>query len=176
MPQLPETLEDALLINKKLEEFLKNVKPSLSPRQYEELYKESITVEDLLLISSDDVLVEDFSTPESAGSAGNRAKPSERMAGPHDFSAAEQSTDPTLPQNRPSGSVSEVGTEPTGLQPLPPPLKWYIYLSLMELLEKLDDDRGGPGRVSWPEFEAIMKGPQAEDLKFLGSWIEMAVF
>ena len=46
----------------------------------------------------------------------------------------------------------------------------------MQLLEEIDEARGGPGRLSWPEFEAIMKGPKGQGLAFLGSWIEMATF
>ena len=174
MPQLPETLGDALLINQKLDEFLNNVTPTLSSKQYEEFYKESITHEDLLLKSIDDVPVEDSDTLLFSRSAEDLATPSERV--PYEFSNAESPTDPTLPQNRSSGSDSNPEAGPTGLQPLPPPLEWYKHLSLMELLEKLDDERGGPGRVSWPEFEAIMKGPRAKDLKCLGDWMEMANF
>ena len=50
------------------------------------------------------------------------------------------------------------------------------YLSLTELLAMRDADRGGPGRISLEEFEEIMNGPKAEDLGFLGAWIEKATF
>ena len=111
--------------------------------------------------------------PEPARSTVDSAEPPERMAGPYAFSGDERPIDSTLPQNRPIGSDSHLQTGSTGL---PPPLEWYKYLMLMEVLEKRDDKRGGPGRVSWEEFESLMKGPRAEELRFLGSWIEMAIF
>lgn len=124
---------------------------------------------------------------------------------PYDFPTADRPTDPTLPQNRNNGIDSEAGTpnvpastnadssnaiptpNSTDAQPNPdsrdhqpkyplPSMDRLKYLSLMELLAKRDDDRGGPGRISWPEFEEIMKGPRGGELGFLGAWIEMATF
>ena len=170
-------MQDALLINRKLDEFLKNVKPPLSSQQYGEFYKASVDSDDLLLAPIDDFPVQDTGTrtPKSAINGLDPAESSERIVRHYEFPGTERLIDPTLPQNRPINPDPDMGTGSTG--PLPQPLEeWYKYLSLMELLERLDDSRGGPGRVGWPEFESMMKGPKAEELRFLGSWIEMAVF
>lgn len=67
--------------------------------------------------------------------------------------------------------------QPSPQPPPPPPEMHYLkFLSLMELLAQRDADRGGPGRISWDEFEEIMRGPRGGELAFLGAWIEMATF
>ena len=44
------------------------------------------------------------------------------------------------------------------------------------MVEHEDEERGGPGRLSFEEFEEIMKGDKGPGLGFLDSWIEMASF
>ena len=50
------------------------------------------------------------------------------------------------------------------------------YFGMLEVIEQEDKDRGGPGRISFPEFEEIMKGPKGQKLGFVGAWIDMASF
>lgn len=88
----------------------------------------------------------------------------------YEFSDTERPTDPTLPQNFPGHSP------PDGEKPRPPGMDRLKYLSLMDLLERRDGDRGGPGRIHWSEFEEIMKGPKGHELGFLAAWIDMATF
>ena len=73
---------------------------------------------------------------------------------------------------------TEPGSDPDeqGPPPTPASMEYLKYLSLMELLARRDADRGGPGRISWEEFEEIMRGPKGDELGFLGAWIEMATF
>lgn len=55
----------------------------------------------------------------------------------------------------------------------PDTLKYYAAL---DILEAEDKERGGPGRLSFSEWEDIMKGRKGPALGFLGSWIEVASF
>ena len=50
------------------------------------------------------------------------------------------------------------------------------FFAMMDFIEKEDDERGGPGRISFEEFEEIMTGPRGGRLAFLGAWIHMASF
>lgn len=170
-PKLPETIDEARSNDEMLVDFLKNVEPSLSSEQYEKFCKLSIDHEFLLFSNPDS------DKPESAETRVNPAASYEKMAGLYEYSYIERPTDLTLPQNRPNSSNSDLETAEAAYQEgLLALQEWYKHLSMMELLEKRDNDRGGPGRVSWEEFEGVMKGPKAEELKFLGSWLEMAVF
>ena len=88
------------------------------------------------------------------------------------------SSQDSIPARLPSDAEpgkAKANSDPDEHQPSPtPPSPEYLkYLSLLELLAMRDASRGGPGRISWEEFEEIMKGPRGEDLAFLGSWIEM---
>lgn len=138
----------------------------------------------------------DFSMMENAPTTTTTSQPF-----PYEYSDTERPTDPTLPQNRPHSLLLDNGISvalPSPSSPFPDrvngilepgctpklpgqpqrtlPLERLKYLSLLQLLEEGDNNRGGPGRVSWGEFEEIMKGPKGQDLAFLGSWIEMATF
>ena len=55
----------------------------------------------------------------------------------------------------------------------PDRLIWYAVL---DMIEHEDEERGGPGRLNFEEFEEIMKGEKGSKLGFLDSWIEMASF
>ena len=55
----------------------------------------------------------------------------------------------------------------------PDRLIWYAVL---DMIEHEDVERGGPGRLSFEEFEEIMRGEKGLKLGFLDSWIEMAGF
>ena len=55
----------------------------------------------------------------------------------------------------------------------PDRLIWYAVL---DMIEHEDEERGGPGRLNFEEFEEIMKGAKGSKLGFLDSWIEMASF
>ena len=110
--------------------------------------------------------------------------------------------DPTLPQNRPNNTTtSETPTTtnphpnsthqsrlealldanpptPHLRRPPPPPSspERLLYLMMMDQIEEEDAERGGLGKLSFREFEEIMKGPKGAGLAFVGAWIEMASF
>lgn len=48
--------------------------------------------------------------------------------------------------------------------------------AMMDFIQKEDEERGGPGRISFEEFEEIMTGPRGPRLAFVGSWIHLASF
>ena len=50
------------------------------------------------------------------------------------------------------------------------------YYAALDLLEAEDKERGGPGRLSFAEWQDVMKGKKGPALGFLGSWIEVASF
>jgi len=104
--------------------------------------------------------------------------------------------DPTLPQNRPSSTLSPPSPSPSlqtstppSFPPHPPPslttptpiptlpsLTHLQHLATLDSVELENDARGGPGRLSFDEFEEIMKGEKGRKLGFVGAWIEMASF
>ena len=51
-----------------------------------------------------------------------------------------------------------------------------MYFAALEFLEAEDKERGGPGRLSFAEWQDVMKGEKGPALGFLGSWIEVASF
>ena len=91
------------------------------------------------------------------------------------------SSQDSIPARLPSDAEpgkAKASSDPDEHQPSPPPpsAEYLRYLSLIELFAMRDANRGGPGRISWEEFEEIMKGPRGDDLAFLGSWIEMVSY
>ena len=112
--------------------------------------------------------------------------------------------DPTLPQNRPNTlpPPSTPSTHPlhpapakstpssrlaalntasafdssVPATPTPPSRDRLKHLALLDWIEAEDEKRGGPGKLSLPEFEQIMKDPRGQALGFVGAWIEMASF
>ena len=50
------------------------------------------------------------------------------------------------------------------------------FLAMMDFIEREDEERGGPGKISFEEFEEIMHGPRGGKLAFVGAWIQMATF
>lgn len=116
---------------------------------------------------------------------------------------SEPLSDPTLPQNRPN-SIPTPGLTPspppqahtstlsTTENTRPPfstphgspsssthrPLSKdrLTFLLAMDILEAEDEARGGPGRLSFGEFEEVLAGSKGPGLGFIGSWLEMASF
>lgn len=97
------------------------------------------------------------------------------------------SPDPTLPQNRPD--VVEAASEPSnGISTDPPPLnsssryvedttrERLLFLAVLDLIEAEGNERGGPGRISFADFEEFLVGPKGTALGFVGQWVEMARF
>ena len=58
----------------------------------------------------------------------------------------------------------------------PAELNTLMYYAALDMIEAEDKERGGPGRLSFAEWEDIMKGEKGQALGFLGSWIEIASF
>ena len=50
------------------------------------------------------------------------------------------------------------------------------FFATMDLLEHEDEKRGGPGRLSFSDFEEVMKGAKGPTLGFLASWVEVGAF
>ncbi len=103
-----------------------------------------------------------------------------------DPSSADETPDPTLPQNRPttiaSSPLPTIFPNPSSIlqQPASPrqlPTKARLQLlARIDENERRDKERGGPGRLSFEEFEEIMKGEKGRKLGFVGAWIDMASF
>lgn len=88
--------------------------------------------------------------------------------------------DPTLPQNRPNrpsspSPFSHQNASPKTSPPYPSSDR-LKHLAAMDYVEEEDEKRGGPGRISFEEFEMLMKGPKGPGLGFVGDWIDKASF
>jgi Zinc finger, ZZ type len=98
----------------------------------------------------------------------------------------EEPRDPTLPQHRPNSDADMVNGSPTWPNKLPelayeltqrePTQQELKYYLMLECLEAEDKKRGGPGRLNFEEFEAIMNGPRGNRLNFTGMFFEMVNF
>jgi len=112
--------------------------------------------------------------------------------------------DPTLPQSRPgtdagvnyamdrarilhklveapvqAGSPENPAAPPTQnerTRERPPDRNTLRYYAALDMIEAEDKERGGPGRLSFVEWEQVMKGEKGKALGFLGTWLEMASF
>ena len=99
--------------------------------------------------------------------------------------------DPTLPQNRPNAVSVPAPKAKDAFEKQPPDDirkrdaygDWTAeyrdrlkYLTMLEVVAAEDEERGGGGKLSFDEFEEILKGPRGQSLKFLGSWIELVNF
>lgn len=113
------------------------------------------------------------------------------------YQSVELPPDPTLPQNRPNSVLTASGSspqKPSNAQSAPNPLRSYwassnldqasatisqerlLFLAVIDMIEAQDEERGGSGRVSFPEFEELFLGEKAAALGFVGQWVEMASF
>ena len=83
-----------------------------------------------------------------------------------------------------SGMTAENPTSSKHLEPgepsaeEKPPLdkETLRFFAALNLLEYIDEKRGGPGRLSFEEFDQVMNGKKGPSLKFLGSWMQMTSF
>ena len=87
-------------------------------------------------------------------------------------------SDPTLPQNRPSTIADDKKTDnpPPAAFPQGPDTATLKFWGALYLLEAEDRERGGPGRISFAEFEEVMKGEWGAGLRFLGEWLDKVGF
>lgn len=86
---------------------------------------------------------------------------------------------PRLPPPSPlPPTFPQLKTVPAATPPAisPPPHSRLQRLALLDEVEREDKERGGKGRLSFDEFEEIMKGERGKKLGFVGAWIEMASF
>ena len=72
--------------------------------------------------------------------------------------------------------VRQLNEKPKGKDEPPPDAKTLMFYAAMDMLEAEDEERGGPGRLSFKEWHEVMKGDKGAGLGFLGSWIEIASF
>ena len=84
---------------------------------------------------------------------------------------SEETTDGLLSKHFPARDMNS----DEGYDALVTPMT-LMYYAAMDILEAEDKERGGPGRLSFAEWEEIMKGPKGPSLGFLASWIEIASF
>ena len=92
---------------------------------------------------------------------------------PTSTSAAELTAKVTMNGVPPNNGQDEKSDETDDAPPEPNMLMYYAAL---DMLEAEDEERGGPGRLSFAEWEDVMKGEKGHALGFLGSWIEIASF
>jgi len=87
-------------------------------------------------------------------------------------------SDPTLPQNRPSTVDDDKNKNdpPSAAPPQGPDTATLKFWGALYLLEAEDRERGGPGRISFAEFEEVMKGERGAGLGFLGEWLDKVGF
>ena len=91
------------------------------------------------------------------------SKPAEKNS-----ASAEIETKKKRAANVPRGSMSKMRPH------TPPPLPRLKELALGLLIKEREELRGGWGRISWEEFEEIMKGPKGPSLGFVGNWLDVA--
>lgn len=113
-------------------------------------------------------------TPETTSSTTPLTNPDIQQH-PTTPSPSSPTPDPTLPQNRPS-NPSPSPFSSTSLSPSsssPPSEERLRFLLAMDMIEAEDGMRGGPGRLSFAEFEELLMGTKGSGLEFVGSWLEM---
>ena len=69
-------------------------------------------------------------------------------------------------QDQNSADDDDISVEPVTLR----------FFAALSFLEAEDKERGGPGRLSFTEWEDIVKGEKGSTLGFLSSWIDVASF
>ncbi|MCJ1245095.1 hypothetical protein MMC30_002296 [Trapelia coarctata] len=113
-----------------------------------------------------------FTTPYSPSSFSppTTASPAPKTADttPPANEAAKPKADPTSPELIPALKKIILHDEATQVQ--------FKFFAMMDYIEKEDEERGGPGRINFGEFEEIMTGPRGPRLAFVGSWIHLASF
>ena len=91
-------------------------------------------------------------------------------------------TDPTLPQNRTNSDSQDAQPSRTSPKERPsgqdevPSLEKLRFYAALNLIEHEDNERGGPGRLSFEEFQDVMQGQKGQGLGFLESWLDMVGF
>ena len=80
--------------------------------------------------------------------------------------------------SRPLNNQHPDGTAPSSTEQLEAhiPHSRLKYLAMLNFIEHVDEQRGGPGRITFEEFEEIMKSERGRSLGFVGHWVEMASF
>ncbi|KAI9788022.1 MAG: hypothetical protein M1835_002538 [Candelina submexicana] len=85
---------------------------------------------------------------------------------------------PSAPAKDPSTAAERLAllSASPAFEEVTPPRSRLERLMQHDALEKENERRGGAGRLSFAEFEEIMKGEKGRSLGFVGAWIEMASF
>ncbi|KAI9712148.1 MAG: hypothetical protein M1812_006986 [Candelaria pacifica] len=85
---------------------------------------------------------------------------------------------PSAPYKAPSTAAERLAllSASPAFEEVAPPRSRLEKLVQHDTLEKEHEERGGAGRLSFAEFEEIMKGEDGRRLGFVGAWIEMASF
>ncbi|MCJ1233277.1 hypothetical protein MMC14_001232 [Varicellaria rhodocarpa] len=117
---------------------------------------------------------DDHSTPKTPPPTNSPPNPSE----PNLSTAASRfATLLDLP-SRPLNNQQPDGTAPSSNEQMEAqiPQSRLKYLAMLNFIEHVDEQRGGPGRINFEEFEEIMKSERGRNLGFVGHWVEMASF
>ncbi len=169
-PQISAYATDAILANIKKQmdniQWKFRIKLTTKPLQEADLYhhlKENLKLAPNDSTDTNPAAHPSFITPttEDAGASSRNAAP-----------------DPTLPQYRPNSVPLTCGNLSSSLTPPPQSLsidELNFHIAL-DLIEAEDVARGGPGRMSFSEFEDLFRGKRREELGFVGSWVELATF
>ncbi|KAI9832585.1 MAG: hypothetical protein M1826_001535 [Phylliscum demangeonii] len=75
-----------------------------------------------------------------------------------------------------AATFSSPHTRASHAAPSPPSVARLAHLQRLDAMAQEIQQRGGPGRVNFEEFESLMNGEFGKGLGFLGSWVEMASF
>jgi len=129
--------------------------------------------------------------PHASGfeTRGSTAFTSEEIRSSPQMTPAEgEAIDPTMPQHRADSSDQPWlaaqdregrldSTIPAAAEQEPPSRQRLEYLALLDDAEKEDTARGGPGRLTFAEIEAIVNADSARALRGLATnWLECASF
>ena len=108
------------------------------------------------------------------------------LANPSAKSSKDTPTSTSTPELTPKATMTGVPSnhhlsndqslEESGISPVKPDPDMLRYYAALDMLAAEDEERGGPGRLNFAEWEDVMKGEKGLSLGFLGSWIEIASF
>ncbi|CAK1354100.1 hypothetical protein CB0940_01993 [Cercospora beticola] len=131
-------------------------------------------------ITGSDVADSDPRIADSGSSTIWNGRPASRATSPLKTAIAANdeptSTDPTLPQNRPTADSAE-GSSKSPAPAKAPSKSRLNKLAQLNDLEREMEERGGPGRLAYDEVEHIVVADEKHELRGLvKSWLEWASF
>ncbi|MCJ1257410.1 hypothetical protein MMC24_005235 [Lignoscripta atroalba] len=126
-------------------------------------------------LSSNPVEVPDPTLPQNRPNATTSSPRMSSAPKAPEFTSSSKAPPVSTPQSRLVALLDDLESDRTPSPP-PPSESHLRYLMILDHLEIQDQRRRGLGKLSFEEFEEIMKGPNGLGLGFVGAWIEMASF